>query len=138
MSEGFNAVGISQGGLLLRFAPTHNAHWHVILPRVSRGLAERCPVPMKTLITFGSPHQGVFGVPHCVETTDSYLLCELVRQLISLGEAHNCFVHHPQPGPCSGAYIPWIQDLVATAQYWHDPINGTAYSQGQDTLIPIR
>lgn len=38
MSEGFNAVGISQGGLLLR------------------GLAERCPVPMRTLITFGSPH----------------------------------------------------------------------------------
>ena len=30
---------------------------------------------MKTLITFGSPHQGVFGVPHCVETTESYLLC---------------------------------------------------------------
>ena len=84
MSEGFNAVGISQGGLLLRFALTlsHLSHWS---PGVSRGLAERCPVPMKTLITFGSPHQGVFGVPHCVDTTNSYLLCEIVRQLISLG-----------------------------------------------------
>ena len=95
---------------------------------------------MKTLITFGSPHQGVFGVPHCVETTESYLLCELVRQLISLGDtesaAHLYII--PNPSLCSGAYIPWIQDLVATAQYWHDPINGTAYSQGQDTLIPIR
>ena len=84
MSEGFNAVGISQGGLLLRFAPTLHTMPLTSDP-LSRGLAERCPVPMKTLITFGSPHQGVFGVPHCVETTDSYLLCELVRQLISLG-----------------------------------------------------
>ena len=50
------------------------------------------------------------------------LLCELVRQLISLG-----------------AYEPWIQvwesfenllmnqDLVAPAQYWHDPFNQTHF-----------
>ena len=55
-------------------------------PVCCRGLAERCPVPMKTLITFGSPHQGQFGVPDCREATHSPLLCELVRQLISQGE----------------------------------------------------
>ena len=75
---------------------------------------------MKTLITFGSPHQGVFGVPGCNETTDSFLLCEMVRQLIS-----------------AGAYEDWIQDLVAVAQYWHDPLNSTNYRQGSHFLAPI-
>jgi palmitoyl-protein thioesterase len=26
-----------------------------------------------------------------------------------------------------GAYIPWIQDLITPAQYWHDPLNNTAF-----------
>ena len=67
-------------------------------------------------------------------------LCELVRELLS-----------------AGAYEPWIQvsgwvgtnawwfpsdlwnfdkcsfflkDLIAAAQYWHDPLNNTNYAQG--------
>ena len=75
LAEGYNALGISQGGLLMR------------------GVAQRCPhPPMKNLITFGSPHQGVFGVPECQESLGSYTLCELVRRLLT-----------------SGAYHPWIQ-----------------------------
>ena len=75
LAEGYNALGIFQGGLMMR------------------GLAQRCPnPPMKTLITFGSPHQGVFGVPECEASVGSYELCELVRRLLS-----------------QGAYIPWIQ-----------------------------
>ena len=91
--------------------------------------------PFRNLITFGSPHQGVFGIPECeAEVPPAFLLllkdlqvgnvllCELVRQLISLG-----------------AYEPWIQvwesfenllmnqDLVAPAQYWHDPFNQTHF-----------
>merc|ERR1711976_1017903 len=85
-----------------------------------RGLAERCPVPTKTLITFGSPHQGVFGVPDCVETLDSYLLCEMVRQLIS-----------------AGAYTDWIQNLITPAQYWQDPLNITNFREGSHYLAPI-
>ena len=96
-----------------------------------RGLAERCPVPMKTLITFGSPHQGQFGVPDCRETTHSPLLCELVRQLISQGGARVSRRYITLL--TAGAYIPWIQDLVAVAQYWHDPFNATQYSQGEST-----
>lgn len=63
----------------------------------------------RNLLTFGSPHQGVFGIPECeaevricflifcsrinVEhQVGNALLCELARQLISLG-----------------AYEPWIQ-----------------------------
>ena len=34
----------------------------------------------RTMVTFGSPHQGVFGVPECSETTGSQELCELVRR----------------------------------------------------------
>ena len=77
LSSGYNALGISQGGLLFR------------------GLLQRCPAPpVKNFITFGSPHQGVFGVPECKSTTGSAFLCELVRRLLS-----------------EGAYIPWIQGL---------------------------
>lgn len=75
---GYIALGISQGGLMMR------------------GVAQRCPnPPMKNLITFGSPHQGVFGVPSCEASVGSYELCELVRRLLS-----------------EGAYIPWIQGKV--------------------------
>jgi len=102
MADGFNSVGISQGGLL------------------ARGLAERCPVPTKTLITFGAPHQGVFGVPDCESTTGSYLLCEMVRQLIA-----------------AGVYTPWIQNLVTPAQYYQDPLNITNYIEGSRYLAPI-
>ena len=66
LAEGYNGLGISQGGLLMR------------------GLAQRCPhPPMKTLITFGSPHQGVFGVPECEGSIGSYRLCELVRKILT-------------------------------------------------------
>merc|ERR1712241_2689 len=103
LSEGYNGLGISQGGLMMR------------------GLAQRCPnPPMKNLITFGSPHQGVFGVPECEAAVGSYELCELVRRLLS-----------------EGAYVPWIQDLVAPAQYWHDPFNQTAFLAGSHFLADI-
>jgi len=103
LADGYNALGISQGGLMMR------------------GVAQRCPnPPMRNFITFGSPHQGVFGVPECEATVGSYELCELVRRLLS-----------------EGAYIPWIQDLVAPAQYWHDPYNHTAFLAGSHYLADI-
>ena len=44
LQSGYHAVGLSQGGLLLR------------------GVAELCPVPpVRTLVTLGSPHQGEAG-----------------------------------------------------------------------------
>merc|ERR1712083_112339 len=84
MADGYNAIGISQGGLLVR------------------GLVQRCPLPVKNLITFGSPHQGVFGIPDCAHVTGSFEL--------------------------------WIQDLIAAAQYWHDPLNHTNYAHGSHYL----
>jgi palmitoyl-protein thioesterase len=44
---GFDAIGYSQGGLLLR------------------ALVERCPLEVHNLITFGSPHMGVSDMPPC-------------------------------------------------------------------------
>ena len=50
----------------------------------------------RNLVTFGSPHQGVFGVPECQAWVGDPVLgpalCELVRRLLNMG-----------------AYIPWIQ-----------------------------
>ena len=75
LSGGYNALGISQGGLLMR------------------GVAQRCPqLPIRNLITLGSPHQGVFGIPECRATLGSFALCEIVRRLLT-----------------QGAYHPWIQ-----------------------------
>jgi len=103
LANGYNGIGISQGGLMMR------------------GVVQRCPQPpMRNLVTFGSPHQGVFGVPECEAEVGNALLCELVRQLISLG-----------------AYEPWIQDLVAPAQYWHDPFNQTHFLSGSHYLADL-
>merc|ERR1711936_971836 len=102
MADGYNAIGISQGGLLIR------------------GLVQRCPLPVKNLITFGSPHQGVFGIPDCTHVTGSLELCELVNEILS-----------------AGAYEPWVQDAVAPAQYWHDPLNLTNYVHGSHYLAIV-
>ena len=92
-------------------------------------------------MTFGSPHQGVFGVPSCQAFIGDPVLgpalCELVRRLLN-----------------EGAYIPWIQrqwpeyytsaqniimsiDLIAPAQYWHDPFNHTDFLNGSIYLADI-
>ena len=48
LQNGFDAIGFSQGGLFLR------------------AYAERCNNPLlKTLITFGSPHNGISDLPLC-------------------------------------------------------------------------
>merc|ERR1712154_27269 len=103
LARGYNAIGISQGGLMFR------------------GLLQRCPSPpVRNFITFGSPHQGVFGVPTCKSTTGSAFPCELVRRLLS-----------------EGAYIPWIQDLITPAQYWHNPLNHQEFLNGSHYLADI-
>ena len=58
-----------------------------------RGLAQMCPEPpMVNLITYGAPANGIFGIPNCEEETESYDLCELVREIVS-----------------AGVYQPWLQ-----------------------------
>merc|ERR1719400_1941042 len=66
LAGGYNAIGFSQGGQLLR------------------AVAQRCPQPpMKNLITFGAQHQGVFGFPNCPGEMDPF--CDIVRDLLNYG-----------------------------------------------------
>jgi len=66
LTEGFNALGFSQGGQFLR------------------GYVERCnDPPVYNLITMGSQHMGVADFPNCVSVNET--ICELVEELLSWG-----------------------------------------------------
>ena len=64
---------------------------------------------LRNLLTFGSPHQGQFGVPRCDNTTSKDLtaeFCLMIAKLLS-----------------EGAYNQHILDMITVAQYWHDPLD---------------
>eukprot|EP00800_Vazella_pourtalesii_P002744 TRINITY_DN12688_c0_g1_i1.p1 TRINITY_DN12688_c0_g1~~TRINITY_DN12688_c0_g1_i1.p1 ORF type:complete len:296 (+),score=-2.17 TRINITY_DN12688_c0_g1_i1:81-968(+) len=64
LSNGYNAMGFSQGGQFLR------------------AVAQRCPnPPMKILLSVGGQHQGVYGFPRC--NAEKSLICEIIRFLIN-------------------------------------------------------
>jgi len=89
--NGYHAVGFSQGGQFLR------------------AVAQRCPSPpMRSLVTLGAQHQGVFGLPHC--PGESAHACDVVRRLLNFG-----------------AYTSWVQHSLVQAQYWHDPLKEEEY-----------
>ena len=92
LAGGYTGIGYSQGGLLLR------------------GLAQLCPEPpMLQLVTIGSPHQGIAGLPRCPGHTphmshppntfslsgSASVLCPWMRRILS-----------------AGAYLPWVQGLL--------------------------
>ena len=44
-----------------------------------RGVAQRCPnPPMRNLVTMGSQHQGVFGIPGCPVVEGNF--CDNLRE----------------------------------------------------------
>lgn len=91
LSGGYNSIGFSQGGQFLR------------------AVAQRCPSPpMRTLVSFGGQHQGVYGFPRC--PGESGRFCDYVRRILN-----------------EGAYVDWIQKHLAQAQYWHDPLHEAEY-----------
>ncbi|KAJ8911415.1 hypothetical protein NQ315_005948 [Exocentrus adspersus] len=64
LSDGFNAVGFSQGAQFLR------------------GLIQRCPAAkVKNLISLGGQHQGVYGLPNCGSL--SHPSCDYLRKLLN-------------------------------------------------------
>ncbi len=72
LANGYNALGFSQGGQILR------------------AIAQRCPEPpILNLISFGGQHQGVYGLPRCPGSNKT--ICDLVRKLINYG-AYEDFV----------------------------------------------
>lgn len=66
LAHGFNAVGFSQGGQLMR------------------AYVERCNTPrVKQLITFGGQHMGISDVPGCIGT--NVILCKQMAKLLGRG-----------------------------------------------------
>jgi len=66
LSEGFNAVGFSQGGQFLR----------AYVERMNSP-------PVYNLVSIGGQHQGVFGFPKCPGANET--ICEIVRRMLNLG-----------------------------------------------------
>ena len=84
LEAGYHAVGVSQGGLLLR------------------GVAQLCPAPaprMRTLVTLGTPHQGIFGIPKC-SNSDIFDECTLVRNFLTEG-AYNAWIQGMHNAQCT-------------------------------------
>jgi len=80
-----------------------------------------CPdPPMKNLVMFGSPHQGIFGIPKCQSYLRFDSLCQMLKAFIS-----------------KGVFLPWIQDFVAPAQYWHDPSDHPSFLAGSQFLADL-
>ncbi|XP_055512218.1 palmitoyl-protein thioesterase 1-like isoform X1 [Leucoraja erinacea] len=101
LKNGYNAMGFSQGGQFIR------------------AVAQRCPSPpMINLITFGSQHQGVYGLPRCPGETSQF--CDWIRKLLNVG-----------------AYRNSIQKHLVQAEYWHDPLNEELYRSKSVFLADI-
>ncbi|KXN72526.1 alpha/beta-hydrolase [Conidiobolus coronatus NRRL 28638] len=87
LKDGFNALGFSQGGLFLR------------------AYMERCQYPpIKTLVTFGSPHAGIASAPGCDDDMPGSS-CSWMRFMLR-----------------RGAYSYYVRDHVIQAQYFKDPL----------------
>jgi len=73
-----------------------------------RAVAQRCPSPpMRNFVSIGGQHQGVYGFPRCPATG---AICNVVREMLNYG-----------------AYIPFVQNTLVQAEYWHDPLNEQLY-----------
>ncbi|XP_071755454.1 palmitoyl-protein thioesterase 1 [Centroberyx gerrardi] len=101
LKGGYNAMGFSQGAQFLR------------------AVAQRCPSPpMKTLISVGGQHQGVYGLPKC--PGESSHICDMIRKALN-----------------NGAYTDMVQKHLVQAQYWHDPFNDDLYKKHSLFLADI-
>lgn len=158
LSEGFNAIGLSQGGQFLR------------------AYVERCNnPPVRKLITLGSQHQGVMALPGCIEpnspadSTAGVLSIEEVeaahkprRNLMEMFTSsdrnpgsskewfRNSFIGQifalfQSDENCSwwkrllklGVYSPVVRSEVVQAQYFKDPQHLSAYFEHNQFLLDI-
>ncbi|GMR43995.1 hypothetical protein PMAYCL1PPCAC_14190, partial [Pristionchus mayeri] len=100
LPNGYNAIGASQGSQFLR------------------AVAQRCPFPrMKTLLTLGGQHQGVYGFPDCY---GDIALCDYIRYLLD-----------------EMAYVPYIQNTLVQAQYFHDSDDEEMYRNSSIFIAEI-
>ena len=70
------------------------------------------------MIPSGFTHFAFSGLPKCFG--DNHVICDYVRRLLNYG-----------------AYIPWIQNSLVQAQYWHDPLDEETYRERSVFLADI-
>lgn len=119
LKDGFNALGFSQGG------------------QIMRAIAQRCPSPpMRNLVSFGGQHQGVYGLPRCFG--DSSVICDYIRRMINLG-AYLDYVQEnivqAEVGALSDRHTPTHDPTPR--QYWHDPLQDDEYREKSVFLSDI-
>jgi len=74
-----------------------------------RAYVERYNSPnVYNLVSVGGQHQGVYGLPKCMGNNSFF--CEKMRELLNYG-----------------AYEDEVQDHLAQAEYWHDPLKHSEY-----------
>ena len=96
-------LGFSQGGLFLR------------------GLIETCDrmPPVRTLLTFGGPHNGIAKFQRCKDTGD--WVCRAAEALVSTG----------------GVFTSFVQGRVVPAQYFRDPRDLDTYLEESGWLADV-
>lgn len=100
LKDGFDAVGFSQGGLFLR------------------GYIQRCNKPeVKTLVTFGSPHNGISDLPTC-GSTDFW--CQQRNRIMK-----------------TQLWTSYAQNNIISAQYYRDPEDLDTYLENSNFLADI-
>ncbi|KAF8252711.1 alpha/beta-hydrolase [Wilcoxina mikolae CBS 423.85] len=101
LSAGFSAIGFSQGGQFLR------------------GYVERCnSPPLKTLVTFGSQHNGISDFIAACEPGD--WVCKSAQSLLR-----------------SSKWSPVVQERVIPAQYFRDPQDLETYLEHSAFLADV-
>ena len=97
---------------------------------------------MVNLITLGSQHQGVYGLPRCLG--DDVKLCDYIRTLLNHGAYKKSvarkIIQKRHFFPLIQVLIQffrWIQRFVTPAEYWHDPLDETLYKKSSVFLADI-
>ena len=98
-----NAIGLSQGGLFLR------------------GYIERCNYPpVKSLATFGSPHNGISEFQKCGDSGFGALFCAAWEGLLK-----------------TQTWTSFVQSTLVPAQYYRDPEKLDEYLENSNWLADI-
>ncbi|CDK25449.1 unnamed protein product [Kuraishia capsulata CBS 1993] len=101
IADGFNAIGFSQGGLFLRSVMEMCGH----------------DLRMKTLITFGSPHNGVKDLPPC---KPGDFVCKSKNHLLR-----------------SQIWRESVQNSIIPAQYFRDPYQWEEYLAHSKFIVNV-
>lgn len=110
LSQGYNAVGFSQGSQFLRAVLERCQHFD--------GMPK-----MHKLITLGGQHQGIMNGPACSGPSFNQTpstACKAVQRILGFG-----------------AYLPWIRSHIIQAQYFKDPYHYDKYLAHSQFLADI-